>query len=92
MVTRFGMSETLGQAVLERHTASYLGENLLAARDTVLLPARVAFTMRRLPLTQFAVIGAVLVAGWFVLDAINHPRETTGQYLRGEADLRKLIE
>ena len=38
------------------------------------------------------VIGAVLVAGWFVLDAINHPRETTGQYLRGEADLRKLIE
>lgn len=58
----------------------------------MLLPARVAFTMRRLPLTQFAVIGAVLVAGWFVLDAINHPRETTGQYLRGEADLRKLIE
>ena len=33
LVTRFGMSETLGQAVLERHTASYLGENLLAARD-----------------------------------------------------------
>ncbi len=33
LVTRFGMSETLGQAVLERRTASYLGENLLAARD-----------------------------------------------------------
>nr|WP_319527841.1 ATP-dependent zinc metalloprotease FtsH [Pseudomonas laurentiana] len=33
LVTRFGMSETLGQAVLERNTASYLGENLLATRD-----------------------------------------------------------
>ena len=31
LVTRFGMSETLGQAVLEQHTPSYLGENLLAA-------------------------------------------------------------
>lgn len=58
----------------------------------MLLPARVALSVRRLPLTQFAVVGAVLVAGWFVLDAVNHPRETTGQYLRGEADLRKLIE
>lgn len=58
----------------------------------MLLPARMAIGVRRLPLSQFALIGAVLVAAWFVLDAVNHPREATGQYLRGEAEIRKLLE
>jgi hypothetical protein len=58
----------------------------------MLLPARVAIGVRRLPLSQFALIGAGLVAGWFVLDAVSHTREPTGQYLRGEAEIRKLLE
>lgn len=58
----------------------------------MLLPARVAFTIRRLPISQFALIGVVLVAGWFILDAVSHPPQSTGQYMRGEAELRKLLE
>ncbi|MCL7463143.1 ATP-dependent zinc metalloprotease FtsH [Pseudomonas sp. NW5] len=33
IVTRFGMSETLGQAVLERQSSHFLGENLLGVRE-----------------------------------------------------------
>ena len=33
IVTRFGMSAELGQAVLEKHSASYLGDQALALRD-----------------------------------------------------------
>jgi hypothetical protein len=58
----------------------------------VLLPARVVGTVRRLPLGQMAVVGAVLVGAWFVLDAIYAPKESTGRYMRGDAEVRKLLE
>lgn len=58
----------------------------------MLLPVKVVGTVRRLPLGQMAVIGAVLIAAWFILDAINNPTESTGRYARGDAELRKLIE
>ncbi|RYE87041.1 MAG: hypothetical protein EOP19_05300, partial [Hyphomicrobiales bacterium] len=57
----------------------------------LLLPARVASTVRRLPIGQMAIIGAVLIAGWFVLDAVTSPRESTGAYMRGDAAVRKLL-
>jgi hypothetical protein len=58
----------------------------------LLLPARVIGTVRRLPIGQMAIIGAVLVAGWFVLDAVSSPKESTGRYMRGDAEMRKLLE
>jgi hypothetical protein len=58
----------------------------------LLLPARVAGTVRRLPIGQMAIIAAVLVSAWFVLEAINSPKESTGRYMRGDADVRKLLE
>jgi hypothetical protein len=58
----------------------------------MLLPVRVVGTMKRLPLGQMAIIGGVLVAAWFVLDAINNPKEPTGRYARGDAEVRKLLE
>lgn len=58
----------------------------------LLLPVRVVGTVKRLPLGQMAVIGAVLIAAWFVLDAINNPTESTGRYARGDAEVRKLLE
>jgi hypothetical protein len=58
----------------------------------LLLPARVAGTVRRLPIGQMAIIAAVLVSAWFVLEAINSPKESTGRYMRGDADVQKLLE
>lgn len=58
----------------------------------MLLPARVAGTIRRLPITQFVAIFGVIVVAWFVFDAINQPRESTGRYVRGDAEMRKLLE
>lgn len=58
----------------------------------MLLPVKVVGTMRRLPLGQMAVIGAVLIAAWFILGAINAPNESTGRYARGDAEVRKLLE
>ena len=57
----------------------------------VLLPARVVGTVRRLPIGQMAIIAAVLVAAWFVLAAIPAPKESTGRYMRGDAEVRKLL-
>lgn len=57
----------------------------------LLLPARVVGTMKRLPIGQMAIIGAVLIAAWFVLAAINVPKEATGRYMRGDAEVRKLL-
>ena len=57
----------------------------------LLLPARVVGTVKRLPIGQMAIIGAVLIAAWFVLAAINAPRESTGRYMRGDAEVRKLL-
>lgn len=57
----------------------------------LLVPARVVGTVRRLPIGQMAIVGAVLIAGWFVLDAISSPRESTGRYARGDAEMRKLL-
>ena len=57
----------------------------------VLLPARVVGTVRRLPIGQMAIIAAVLVAAWFVLAAITAPKESTGRYMRGDAEVRKLL-
>lgn len=48
-------------------------------------------TVRRLPIGQMAIIGAVLIAAWFALDAISNPRESTGRYARGDAEMRKLL-
>ena len=58
----------------------------------LLLPARVAGTVKRLPIGQMAIIAAVLISAWFVLEAINSPKEATGRYMRGDADVRKLLE
>jgi hypothetical protein len=58
----------------------------------VLLPVRVMGTVRRLPIGQLAIIAAVLIAAWFVLAAINSPKESTGRYMRGDAEMRKLLE
>lgn len=58
----------------------------------MLLPARVVGTVKRLPLGQMAIIGAVLIAAWFVLNAINAPKEATGRYMRGDAEVRKMLE
>jgi hypothetical protein len=58
----------------------------------MLLPVKVVGTVRRLPLGQMAVIGAVLIAAWFILGAINNPTEPTGRYARGDAEVRKLLE
>ena len=58
----------------------------------VLLPARVVGTIRRLSIGQLAIIGAVLIAGWFVISAITNPKESTGRYMRGDAEMRKLLE
>ena len=57
----------------------------------LLLPARVVGTVRRLPIGQMAIIGAVLIAAWFVLAAITAPKESTGRYMRGDAEVRKLL-
>ena len=57
----------------------------------LLLPARVVGTVRRLPIGQVAIIGAVLIAGWFVLDVVSNPKESTGRYSRGDAEMRKLL-
>lgn len=58
----------------------------------VLLPARVVGTIRRLPVGQLAIVSAMLIAGWFVLDAVTNPKEPTGRYMRGDAEVRKLLE
>ena len=57
----------------------------------LLLPARVVGTVKRLPIGQMAIVGAVLIAAWFVLDAVTSPRESTGRYMRGDAEVRKLL-
>lgn len=57
----------------------------------LLLPARVVGTVRRLPIGQVAILGAVIIAAWFALDAITNPKEPTGRYMRGDADMRKLL-
>lgn len=57
----------------------------------LLLPARVVGTVRRLPIGQTAIIGAILIAAWFTIDAISHPKEATGRYMRGDAEVRKLL-
>ena len=57
----------------------------------MLLPARVVGTVKRLPIGQMAIIGAVLIAAWFVLAAISGPKEATGRYMRGDAEMRKLL-
>ena len=57
----------------------------------MLLPARVVGTVKRLPIGQMAIIGAVLIAAWFVLAAISTPKEATGRYMRGDAEVRKLL-
>jgi len=57
----------------------------------LLLPARVVGTVKRLPIGQMAIIGALLIAAWFALDAISNPRESTGRYMRGDAEVRKLL-
>jgi len=57
----------------------------------LLLPARVVGTVKRLPIGQMAIIGAVLIAAWFVLAAISTPKEATGRYMRGDAEVRKLL-
>ena len=57
----------------------------------LLLPARVVGTVRRLPIGQMAIIGAILIAGWFVIDALSNPRESTGRYARGDSEVRKLL-
>ena len=44
-----------------------------------------------LPIGQMAIIGAVLIAGWFVLDVVSNPKESTGRYARGDAEMRKLL-
>jgi len=56
------------------------------------LPVRVIGTMRKLPLGQVAVLGALLLAGWFVLNLLTAPSESTGRYARGDAEVRKLLE
>ena len=58
----------------------------------MLLPVKVVGTVRKLPLGQMAVIGAVLTAASFILGAINTPTESTGRYARGDAEVRKLLE
>jgi hypothetical protein len=58
----------------------------------LLLPARAVGQLRRLPLGSFAAIGAVLVAGWFIIQAINSPEERTARYSRGDAQMRALLE
>ena len=57
----------------------------------LLLPARVVGTVKGLPIGQMAIIGAVLIAAWFVLAAISAPKESTGRYMRGDAEVRKLL-
>jgi hypothetical protein len=58
----------------------------------MMLPVRLAGTVRRLPVTQIALIGGVVIVAWFVLDAVNNPRESTARYVRGDAEMRKLLE
>ena len=58
----------------------------------MLLPARAVSQFRKLPLGSFALIGAVLIAGWFVLQALNAPGERTARYSKGDAELRALID
>lgn len=58
----------------------------------VLLPARTVNQLRKLPLGGVAVIGAVLIAGWFVIGALNSPQERTARYSKGDAELRALLE
>jgi hypothetical protein len=58
----------------------------------VLLPARAVSRLQRLPLGGIAIIGAVVIAGWFVLQAFTSPDERTARYSRGDAELRALIE
>ena len=57
----------------------------------LLLPARVVGTVRRLPIGQMAILSAVLIAAWFALDAIANPKEPTGRYMRGDAEVRQLL-
>jgi hypothetical protein len=57
----------------------------------LLLPARVVGSVKRLPIGQLAIVGAVLIAAWFAIDAITNPRESTGRYARGDAEMRKLL-
>jgi hypothetical protein len=64
---------------------------LLPVIRLVLLPARVVGTVKRLPIGQMAIIAALLISAWFVLAAINSPKEATGRYMRGDADVRKLL-
>lgn len=64
---------------------------LLPVIRLVLLPARVVGTVKRLPIGQMAIIAAVLIAAWFVLEAVNSPKEATGRYMRGDAEMRKLL-
>jgi hypothetical protein len=58
----------------------------------LLLPARVVGTVRRLPIGQMAIIAAVLISGWFAVQAVTSPKEATGRYMRGDAEMRKLLE
>ncbi len=58
----------------------------------VLLPARAVGQIRRLPLGTLALVGAALVGGWIVLQMLNAPDERTGRYMRGDAQLRNLID
>lgn len=58
----------------------------------MLLPARVVGAVRRLPLGQIALLSLGLIALWIVLGALNAPRESTGRYMRGDAEMRKLLE
>ena len=57
----------------------------------VLLPARIVGSVRRLPIGQLVIIAAVLISAWFAISAINSPREATGRYMRGDAEMRKLL-
>lgn len=64
---------------------------LLPVIRFVLLPAKVVGSIRRLPIGQMAIIGALLIAGWFAFQAVMSPREATGRYMRGDAEMRKLL-
>lgn len=57
----------------------------------LLLPARVVGTVKRLPIGQLAIVGAILIAGWFVLQSVTSPKESTGRYARGDAEMRQLL-
>lgn len=57
----------------------------------VMLPSRIAGTLRRHRFAGAGVLGVIAVGG-FVMLQLNHPAEPTADYSPGDAALRAMLE